>query len=218
MSKRNKPLVQLINRFNIPLAGQKILIQQQLTREKVNSYEFSPTLQSSNVPVSESNFHPRVKSSNNVLLAYKLIPIVPSKIPPQSFLERTSQNYLITIKSLFLPKGYPFSVTPDYLPFTLFQFIQSVSGTMAGTVSTQAMLHALGLGMGPALGLAATTNWIIKDGFGLLGGVIFAGFMGTRFDSSPKVTFFSFFYTSILKKTLEISILGSYFYSSFYFY
>jgi hypothetical protein len=39
--------------------------------------------------------------------------------------------------SMFLPRGYPHSVTPDYLPFTLYQFIQSVSGTMAGTVSTQ---------------------------------------------------------------------------------
>jgi hypothetical protein len=50
------------------------------------------------------------------------------------------------------------------------------------------MLHALGLGAGTSIGLAATTNWIIKDGFGQLGGVLFAGLMGTRFDASPKVT------------------------------
>jgi hypothetical protein len=43
--------------------------------------------------------------------------------------------------SMFLPRGYPSSVTPDYLPFTLFQFAQSVSGTMAGTVSTQVSPH-----------------------------------------------------------------------------
>jgi hypothetical protein len=37
------------------------------------------------------------------------------------------------------------------------------------------------------MGLAATTNWIIKDGFGLLGGVLYAGLMGSRFDAAPKV-------------------------------
>ncbi|KAJ3296477.1 hypothetical protein HK104_001570 [Borealophlyctis nickersoniae] len=86
----------------------------------------------------------------------------------------------------FLPRGYPHSVTPDYTPYTVYQFLHSVTGTLTGTLSTQALLQALGLGAGAAVGLAATTNWIIKDGFGLLGGVIYAGWMGNRFDSSPK--------------------------------
>jgi hypothetical protein len=91
------------------------------------------------------------------------------------------------LKTMFLPRNYQHSVTKDYLSFTSFQFVQSVTGTIAGTVSTQAMLHALGLGTGLSMGLAATTNWIIKDGFGLLGGVLYAGFMGSRFDAAPKV-------------------------------
>ena len=91
------------------------------------------------------------------------------------------------LQSMFLPKSYPYSVTSDYFRFSGFQFVQSVTGTIAGTISTQAMLHALGLGAGMSMGLAATTNWIIKDGFGLLGGVLYAGFMGSRFDASPKV-------------------------------
>lgn len=93
-------------------------------------------------------------------------------------------------RRVFLPAGYPASVSPDYGPSTAFQFLASVTGTMAGTVSTQALLQALGLGAGTALGLAASTNWIIKDGFGLLGGVLFAGVMGSRFDASPKVRSF----------------------------
>jgi hypothetical protein len=91
------------------------------------------------------------------------------------------------LKTMFLPRNYPYSVTDDYIRFTTFQFVQSVTGTIAGTVSTQAMLHALGLGAGLSMGLAATTNWIIKDGFGLLGGVLYAGLMGSRFDAAPKV-------------------------------
>lgn len=86
----------------------------------------------------------------------------------------------------FLPKGYPSSVTPDYTPYTVYSFLHSVSGTLTGTLSTQALLHALGMGAATSAGLAATTNWIIKDGFGLLGGVIYAGVTANRFDSSPK--------------------------------
>ncbi|KAL2919735.1 hypothetical protein HK105_200650 [Polyrhizophydium stewartii] len=88
--------------------------------------------------------------------------------------------------TVFFPKDLSSSVTPDYLPYTLWHLANSVTGTVAGTLSMQALLQALGLGAGTAIGLAATTNWIIKDGFGLLGGVLFAGFMGNRFDASPK--------------------------------
>ncbi|KAI8613180.1 vitamin B6 photo-protection and homoeostasis-domain-containing protein [Chytriomyces sp. MP71] len=87
---------------------------------------------------------------------------------------------------MFLPKGFPRSVTPDYLSYTIWQFLHSVSGTVTGTLSTQALLHALGLGAAASAGLAATTNWIIKDGFGLLGGVLYAGSVATKFDDQPK--------------------------------
>ncbi|KAI8849178.1 vitamin B6 photo-protection and homoeostasis-domain-containing protein [Chytridium lagenaria] len=86
----------------------------------------------------------------------------------------------------FLPKNYPDSVTRDYLPYTLWHFAHSVSGTITGTLSTQALLQALGMGVGASIGIAATTNWIIKDGFGLLGGVLYAAFFGSRFDSQAR--------------------------------
>ncbi|KAJ3355424.1 hypothetical protein HDU83_003401 [Entophlyctis luteolus] len=87
---------------------------------------------------------------------------------------------------MFLPKGYPESVTRGYLPYSLWQFAHSVTGTVTGTLSTQALLHALGLGAVASTGLAATTNWIIKDGFGLLGGVLYASAVATKFDAQPK--------------------------------
>lgn len=34
--------------------------------------------------------------------------------------------------------------------------------------------------------MAAALNWIIKDGLGQLGGVLYAGVVGDRFDSNPK--------------------------------
>lgn len=48
-------------------------------------------------------------------------------------------------------------------------------GTLSNLLvfSTQALLYAVGLGSG-SIPLAAGLNWVIKDGLGQLGGVLFA--------------------------------------------
>ncbi|KAJ1547546.1 hypothetical protein HK405_005564, partial [Cladochytrium tenue] len=95
--------------------------------------------------------------------------------PLSARLQHSVQAVRDAMAAAFLPRGFPNSVTPDYLPYSAWQFVHSVSGTITGTLSTQALLHALGLGAAASAGIAATTNWIVKDGFGLLGGVLFAG-------------------------------------------
>ena len=49
----------------------------------------------------------------------------------------------------------------------------------------QALLHAVGLGDG-AIPMAAALNWVIKDGVGQLGGVLFASVVSDRFDADPR--------------------------------
>ena len=49
----------------------------------------------------------------------------------------------------------------------------------------QSMLFAIGVGSG-SMPLAATLNWIIKDGLGQFGGIIFASFVNNHFDADPK--------------------------------
>lgn len=44
----------------------------------------------------------------------------------------------------------------------------------------QSLLCAIGIGASEALPLAATLNWVIKDGLGQLGGVIFASVVRWR--------------------------------------
>ncbi|KAK9768492.1 hypothetical protein K7432_000831 [Basidiobolus ranarum] len=85
----------------------------------------------------------------------------------------------------FLPKGYPHSVSKEYLPFTSWQFLQNICGSTTGVLSTQSLLFAVGLGSG-SIPLAAALNWIIKDGLGQLGGVVYASVTSDRFDSDPK--------------------------------
>ena len=87
--------------------------------------------------------------------------------------------------SYFLPKGYPASVRPGYVMYVRGQMLSMMLSTAGGVLSMQALLHAVGLGAG-AIPLAATLNWVIKDGLGQLGGVIFASFVSNRFDADPK--------------------------------
>jgi hypothetical protein len=84
-----------------------------------------------------------------------------------------------------LPKGFPDSVHPNYLTYVKWQTLQYIAGSMSGVLSMQALLYAVGLGSG-SIPLAAALNWIIKDGLGQLGGVIFASKVSTNFDANPK--------------------------------
>ncbi|KAF9950915.1 hypothetical protein BGZ70_001187 [Mortierella alpina] len=93
-----------------------------------------------------------------------------------------------TALAVFLPKGYPESVTPNYWPFAKWQFVHNVAGSVTAgmeIISTQSLLFAMGLGAG-SIPMAAALNWIIKDGLGQLGGVVYASFVSDKFDSEPK--------------------------------
>ncbi|KAJ3065519.1 hypothetical protein HDU98_011128 [Podochytrium sp. JEL0797] len=123
-------------------------------------------------------------SHKNVLL--DVVPGPAAKDAPRNALLLAARAAKDQLMVMFLPKGYPRSVSSDYLPYTTWHFAHSTLGTVTGTLSTQALLHALGLGAATSAGLAATTNWLIKDGFGLLGGVLYAGSVATKFDDQPK--------------------------------
>jgi hypothetical protein len=60
-----------------------------------------------------------------------------------------------------------------------------------GVLSTQSLLFAIGLGAG-AIPMAAALNWVLKDGIGQLGGVVFAASVNNRFDADcRRFKFFS---------------------------
>lgn len=56
---------------------------------------------------------------------------------------------------------------------------------IAAVLSTQALLFAAGLGV-DRVPMAAAINWVLKDGFGQLGSILYAACVGARFDSDPK--------------------------------
>lgn len=88
--------------------------------------------------------------------------------------------------SVFLPQGYPTSVSDDYASYQFYDTIQAFCSRITGTITTKAILKSVGVGDPTATPLAAATTWIFKDGTGMFGSIIFAWWKGTDFDSNCK--------------------------------
>ena len=89
-------------------------------------------------------------------------------------------------RKVFLPVGYPKSTTSSYTPFIRYNIAHVSLIALARTLSTQAMLLAVGFGQGGALPMAAVVSWLLKDGLGHLGSILVGTSINTKFDSDPK--------------------------------
>eukprot|EP00899_Mesostigma_viride_P022241 jgi/Mesvir1/3200/Mv16352-RA.3 len=88
-------------------------------------------------------------------------------------------------RSWVLPEGYPGSVSPEYLPYMLCRAAQYFFGGAMSVFCTRSLLHAVGASQARATSAAIAANWVIKDGSGRLGKMMFAA-QGKRFDSDLK--------------------------------
>ncbi|ETE66462.1 hypothetical protein L345_07770, partial [Ophiophagus hannah] len=66
--------------------------------------------------------------------------------------------------SIFLPQGYPESVSMDYLAYQFWDTIQAFASSITGTLATQAVLKGVGVGDETSTVAAATVTWILKGG------------------------------------------------------
>ena len=91
------------------------------------------------------------------------------------------------LRAIFLPAGYPDTVSPDYAPFIRWHLGSLVFRNILEVLTAQSLLVALGMGSTPgALPLTAATKWVLKDGVGSFA-TLFAGSLGgQRYDEDPK--------------------------------
>lgn len=88
--------------------------------------------------------------------------------------------------SFLLPDGYPDSVTPSYTPYMRWRAVQYFFGGAMSVFTTRSLLHSLGIAKGgKAASAALAVNWVIKDGAGRLGKMLFAR-QGKKFDADLK--------------------------------
>uniref|UniRef100_A0A2I3GN48 RUS family member 1 n=1 Tax=Nomascus leucogenys TaxID=61853 RepID=A0A2I3GN48_NOMLE len=66
------------------------------------------------------------------------------------------------LQAVFLPQGFPDSVSPDYLPYQLWDSVQAFASSLSGSLATQAVLLGIGVGNAKATVSAATATWLVK--------------------------------------------------------
>lgn len=120
--------------------------------------------------------------------------------------------------SYLLPKSYPVSVKSGYERFVCYQMLATIFSTTSGVLAMQSLLLSMGLQHGLVtiaddqsaqaniIPLAATLNWIIKDGIGQIGGVLFASTINTSFDRNPKTWRFASVVALDVSSFLEVLI------------
>ncbi|XP_068100235.1 RUS family member 1 isoform X2 [Hyperolius riggenbachi] len=103
--------------------------------------------------------------------------------------ESASSNYRSLkdcLVSVFLPHGYPDSVSDDYLQYQLWDTIQAFASSVTGSLATHSLLRGSGVGDSSATVAAATVTWILKDGTGMVGRILFAWVKGSQLDCDAK--------------------------------
>lgn len=89
-------------------------------------------------------------------------------------------------RDLFLPIGYPDSVAPGYLEYQFYDSLQGLCSYLRGVVSTSAVLTATGVGNAEATAISAAMTWAVRDGLGMIGGLLFSYFASPHFDAHVK--------------------------------
>lgn len=91
-----------------------------------------------------------------------------------------------SLETTFLPAGYPDSVTPDYLTYQVFDTLQALCSTITGTLSTRAVLKGVGVGDATATAMSGTVSWLLRDGAGMIGRILFASVVASDLDHDAK--------------------------------
>ena len=99
---------------------------------------------------------------------------------------QSSTDVVASAASYLLPKGFPASVGSDYVGYSSWCAVSGVCTSAGGVLATQSLLCAVGVGSAQALPIAASLNWVLKDGIGQLAAVVSAAVISDRFDSDPK--------------------------------
>lgn len=89
-------------------------------------------------------------------------------------------------EEVFLPEGYPSSVSSDYWDYQIWDTVQAFCSTVSTTLTTHAIFKGIGVGDSNATALAATITWIMKDGTGMIGRIVFAWWKGYVLDTDCK--------------------------------
>ena len=87
----------------------------------------------------------------------------------------------VFLESLLLPEGFPDSVRPEYAEFQFWDSVQALCSYLRGMLCTRALLLGVGVGLEGSSATSAAIQWVLMDGVGSFGGMLFAWVNGARF-------------------------------------
>ncbi|KAK7920919.1 hypothetical protein PG985_008941 [Apiospora marii] len=91
---------------------------------------------------------------------------------------------------IFLPAGYPHSVTLDYKPYQIYDSLQAFSSSIAGMLSNRAVLQGMGVGDAGSSATGAVLLSVLQDCTGRLATILFAHRFGQAIE--PECKFYRF--------------------------
>ncbi|CAD5122504.1 unnamed protein product [Dimorphilus gyrociliatus] len=90
------------------------------------------------------------------------------------------------LKEIFLPFGYPASVSTDYMSYQIWDSFQALFSTLMMAISTQKILVGMGVGDAAASALSGAIAWILRDGISMISKIMFTWYTGTNLDDYNK--------------------------------
>ncbi|CAM9739304.1 unnamed protein product, partial [Choristocarpus tenellus] len=100
--------------------------------------------------------------------------------------QRLNPGVKAFFRRTFLPNGYPDSVRKEYMEYQMWDTVQALCSYLRGVLSTAAMLHASGVGDEKASAMAVALVWVLRDGFGMVGSLLFSYAASNHMDSNIK--------------------------------
>jgi Vitamin B6 photo-protection and homoeostasis len=76
--------------------------------------------------------------------------------------------------SVFLPTGYPHTVSGDYTPYQIYDSLQAFSSSIAGLLASRAVLQGIGVGDENASATAVMLLSVLQESVGRIATIIFA--------------------------------------------
>ena len=105
--------------------------------------------------------------------------------PPTSK-KATSWTPVASLRSTFLPSGFPHKTPKNYLRYSLWNWIQDWSTQLRAVVATQRVLQGVGVGSADATALSALLNFLVRDGCGMVASLMLTSVTASKFAADVK--------------------------------
>ncbi|KAI0423985.1 vitamin B6 photo-protection and homoeostasis-domain-containing protein [Xylaria sp. FL1042] len=116
------------------------------------------------------------------------------------------RSYAREVLDIFLPAGYPHTVTPDYTPYQIYDSLQAFSSTIAGLLSSRAVLQGFGVGDAASSATGAVLLTVLQESTGRLATILFAHRLGQAIE--PECKFYRFLADIFNDSALFLDVLS----------